>query len=191
MDVFEQKKVLGSMVIIHDRREQDTARARARYKAFGEAHVPGHLDYGDYTYNVTFSDGSMLYQDIEHIEPICMIERKMDLDELAACFCEKQLQKYKDLGVRNRFEWEFAKAKAHQARSILLIENGCMDDIYVHNYRSRMKPQAFMASLSAWIMRYDIQPVFCDERRSGEVIRELLYRDLKERLERGEFDERA
>ena len=30
--------------------------------------------------------------------------------------------------------------------------------------------------------------VFCKEETSGRLIKEILYRDLKERLERGEFD---
>lgn len=56
-----------------------------------------------------------------------------------------------------------------------------------HEYRSRYHPNAFMASLTAWMVRYGLVPVFCEARISGRMIREILYRDLKERLERGDY----
>jgi hypothetical protein len=36
-------------------------------------------------------------------------------------------------------------------------------------------------------VRYDLQLVFCKEETSGKIIKELLYRDLKERIARSEF----
>ena len=46
-----------------------------------------------------------------------------------------------------------------------------------------------MASVIAYMVRYNMNLIFCDEASSSRIIREILYRDLKERLERGDFDE--
>jgi hypothetical protein len=37
------------------------------------------------------------------------------------------------------------------------------------------------------MVRYDITPIFCKEGTSGTMIKELLYRDTKERLQRGDY----
>ena len=50
-------------------------------------------------------------------------------------------------------------------------------------YRSRMQPKAFVASLTAWLARYNCQIIFCEPATTGKLIREVLYRELKERLE--------
>lgn len=52
-----------------------------------------------------------------------------------------------------------------------------------------MGANAFTASGIAWMIRYNANIIFCKEETSSRLIREILYRDLKGRLERGEFDE--
>ena len=39
------------------------------------------------------------------------------------------------------------------------------------------------ASLTAWLARYNCQIIFCEPATTGKLIREVLYRELKERLE--------
>jgi hypothetical protein len=39
----------------------------------------------------------------------------------------------------------------------------------------------------AWMIRYGAGILFCKEDTSGQLIREVLYRDLKERIESGEY----
>ena len=51
-----------------------------------------------------------------------------------------------------------------------------------HRYRSKYHPKAFMASITAYMVRYGMVPVFCKSDSSGAVIKEILYRDIKERL---------
>ena len=41
--------------------------------------------------------------------------------------------------------------------------------------------------MTAYTVRYNMNILFCKEDTSGRLIKEILYRDLKERLERGEF----
>lgn len=180
MDIFDQKKVLESMVIYIDSREQPTKRAFKRYETFGcpyKTKIP--MWFGDYTYNATLPDGSEIIPD--HSEKVvgkCVIERKMDLDELAMCFGRG----------RDRFQREFQKSLDHDARFILLVENATWEKLILGKYRSKMHPKAFFSSLTSWMIRYNAAVIFCKEETSGKIIKELLYRDLKERLERGEFD---
>lgn len=177
MTPIEIEKILDSMIILRDTREQDTARARRRYKAFGIPCKKAVLDYGDYTYNAELPSGS-IYNDSDRIRPLCAIERKMNLDELAQCFTHD----------RKRFEAEMLRCQEHGARMYLLIEDGSWELLLLGKYRSRFQPSAFRGSLTAWMVRYDLQVIFCKEDTSPTLIREILYRDLKERLVRGEFD---
>ena len=101
----------------------------------------------------------------------------MSLDELAMCFTRG----------RDRFRREMERAAANNSVIYLLIENGSYEAIINHRYRSKYHPSAFLASLTAWTARYNLRPVFCKASTSGTLIKEILYRDMKERLERGEY----
>jgi hypothetical protein len=101
----------------------------------------------------------------------------MSLDELAGCFTRS----------RARFEREFQRAEEHNAKVFLLVESANYEMVYRHNYRSRFRPKSYIASLCAWVVRYNLIPVFCEPGTSAKLIREFLYRDIKERLEKGEY----
>jgi hypothetical protein len=95
----------------------------------------------------------------------------MDLDELAGCFTHD----------RKRFEAEMVRCQQNGGRMYLLIENGTWEHLLLGRYRSRFRPKAFLASVTAWMVRYDLQLVFCKEDTTPTLIREILYRDWKER----------
>lgn len=176
MDHFERAEVLKTFRIIVDNREQRTPKAAARYNSFGVPYERGTLRFGDYCGNLTLPAGDAL--DIASpISPRCVIERKMSLDELAMCFTRG----------RDRFRREMERARSCGATIYLLVEDGSCEAIINHRYRSRFRPEAFLASLFAWTVRYELRPVFCRAETSGKIIREILYRDMKERLERGEY----
>lgn len=178
MDVFEREQILASFKILVDTREHNTPKARARYKSFGVPYEKALIDYGDYTYNVTLPSGE-LYKTGETVRPLCVVERKMDLDELAMCFGSE----------RRRFKREFERATEHKAKIYLLIEDASWEKLLGGQYRSKYNPKALFGSLVAYCNRYKITPIMCESETSGKLIKELLYRDLKERLESGEFDE--
>ena len=106
MNVHEQQEVLRTMEILVDTREQPTERAKKRYQRFGCPHLRCTLSYGDYSYNATLPDGTKIYDISETVSPVCVVERKMSLDELAACFCSGRL----------RFIREFERAANAGAR---------------------------------------------------------------------------
>jgi hypothetical protein len=176
MDDFEIKRILKSFEIIVDTREQETFRSQKRYEALGVPYYRQTLNYGDYTYNVNV-DGKDLHKTEGRVNGLCVVERKQNLDELANCFTRG----------RERFAREFERASEQNAKVYLLIENGSLDMLIKGQYRSRFKPKSFLASLMAWEVRYNLTTLFCESEHSGILIKEVLYRDIKERLERGEF----
>lgn len=177
MNGHEQLEVLSSIEILVDTREQPTKRAMKRYERFGCPHRRCTLSYGDYSYNATLPDGSSLYDTEETVSPGCVIERKMSLDELAACFCKG----------RSRFTKEFERARENGARIYLIVENASWENLMNGKYRTKMDAKAYTASVIAFMVRYNLNIIFCKEETSGDLIKEILYRDLKERLERGEL----
>ena len=176
MDHFEIQDVLKSFEIIADSREQNTPRAKERFQSFGVPVRRATLSYGDYCGQIVLPGGE-LHNIAETLSPACVIERKMSADETAMCFTRG----------RDRFRREFERATEQGAKVYLLIENASWESIMNHRYRSKYHPAAFLASLTAWSIRYNMTPVFCKAQTSGRLIKEILYRDIKERLERGEF----
>lgn len=174
MTIFERNACLDSMQILVDTREQPSKRAEKRYRSFQCPYERRKLEYGDYTYNFQLPDQSWYYPEDEQIQPAVAIERKMNLDELAMCFTKD----------RKRFEAEFERAKEAGAKIYLLVENASYENLYNGKYRSLFNPAAYTASVWAWAARYDLIPVFCKEETSGKIIKDILYRELKERLEK-------
>lgn len=170
MNPFEVSRALKNLTLIVDTREQDTDRLRRRIRQTGLSFVRQKLDFGDYSVKTTLDNGTEF-----DISSSVSIERKMNLDELCACYCKG----------RKRFTREFERAKSAGAKVYLLIENANWEKAYNGSYRSKMSPQALTASLFAWLARYNCQIIFCKEETSGKIIREILYREMKERLENG------
>lgn len=179
METFDKIQMLESMVILCDTREQPTQRATKRYEQFKFPYRRATLSYGDYAYNAMLPNGQWLYEESETVKPECIVERKMNLDELASCFTRS----------RERFEREFKRAWENGANIFLVVENGSWEQLLAGKYRSKLNPSSFYGSLTTWIVRYDIKLIFCKEELSGRLIREFLYRDLRDRIEKGEFDE--
>ena len=163
MDHFSVKRHLTTMSVLCDTREQITPRSSRRLKQIGVPIERVALSFGDYSARCDALD----------LRSSVAIERKMDLSELARCYCQE----------RKRFIREFERAKEAGAKLYLLVENGSLDEAYSGHYRARVHPSSLTASMLAWLARYDCQLLFCKEENSGQVIHDVLYRELKERLE--------
>ena len=163
------QECLESMVILCDTREQPSERAEQRYKSFLCPYKRHKLDYGDYS--ATF----MLNGQERQIKTA--IERKMNLEELSSCFTHD----------RERFKREFERAKADGASVYLLVEDATWENLINGKYNTKFNQKAFLASMAAWIARYDLKPIFCKKELSGRLIYEILYREMKEMLERGDY----
>lgn len=163
MHPVEVKNALESMVCLVDTREQDTPCLRARLREMGCPWERKKLEFGDYSVKCNSMD----------LSTSIAIERKMNLDELCNCYCRE----------RKRFEREFERARQAGAKVYLLVEDGSWEDAYSGKYRSRMSPESLVASIQAWLARYNCQVIFCQPKTTGRLIHDILYRELKERLE--------
>jgi len=166
MHPAEIETALEGMVVLVDTREQDTASLQERVRHFGK-YEREKLDAGDYSAKVPLSDGNW------HYLPVA-VERKMSLDELISCYCQQ----------RARFKREFERAKAANIKLYLLVENGSWESAYRGLYRSKMRAKSLIGSILAWMARYDCQLIFCRPQTSGQLIRDILYREAKEDLMR-------
>lgn len=177
MDIFQIENILNSFEILCDSREHDTPEFRKRCEAFGVPYQRAKLNYGDYTYNATLPDGTKLFDTENPIDPFCAVERKESLTELSGNFTKN----------RDRFRREFERAKDQGARIYLICEGGSWESVINHKYRTKFLPKAYMASLVAYAVRYNANVIFCKAETTARLIKEILYRDLKERLEKGEI----
>lgn len=168
MTPFELQKTLESLTLLLDTREQETSSLKRRLKDIGMPHKREKLNFGDYSCELTMPDGSVV-----RFDRLFAVERKMSIDELASCFTSQ----------RKRFTAEFERAKQAGAKIYLLIEGATMEKIVNGKYRSRVSPNALMASIFAFLVRYNCQILFCNAETSGRVIKEILYREAKEYLQ--------
>jgi len=163
MNHFDVDAALKTMTILVDTREQPTDRSKRRLASFGCPYERCKLEFGDYSVKCDRLD----------LSSKVAIERKMDFSELALCY-----------GVgRPRFTREFERAREAGAKLYILVENASWEKAYAGQYRSRMTPQALIASILAWLTRYNCQALFCKESTSGKLIYDVLYRELKTALE--------
>ena len=167
MHPVDVERTLKTMKICVDSREQATEQSKRRYADFGVPWERGKLNFGDYSAVFTLPDGSEF-----SLKDKAVLERKMSLTECCGCFTHD----------RPRFTREFERAKQAGARTYLLIEEASWEKAYNGKYRSQMKPQALVASMLAWLARYDCQIIMVGKDLSGKLIHDILYREAKERL---------
>lgn len=173
MNNFDLEKTLSTMTIICDSREHATAEAKKRWESFGVPYRIQALKSGDYTAEFVLQNG-----EIFSLENICVIERKMSIDEICGNFCQN----------RARFIREFERIKEAGAKAYIAIEWSNWEAIYNHRYHSKMSPQALVASLTAWMARYNAHIIFCRPETFPKLCREILYREAKEILTNMEVD---
>lgn len=178
---YDIEKVLETFQIVIDTREQSNKRAERRYLQFDVPYKKSALSVGDYCYDAVLPSGKHIIEcGTKAITPLTAIERKMDLNELVGCFVSKKKEQFKN---------ELERAKIAGTKMYLLVEDASWEDIYNHRYRSQMEPDTLLGYLIAYKVRYNMPIIFITAVNSGRLIEEILYRDLKERLSNGEFDE--
>ena len=174
MTPFELQKTLDSMVLLVDSREHPTAEAKKRWESFGVPYRIQGLRSGDYTAEFLLLNG-----DTFSLENHAVVERKMSIGEICGNFCQN----------RSRFIREFERIKEAGAKAYIIVEGGASwEAIYNHRYHSQMSPQALVASLTAWMARYNAHIIFCKAETFPKLCREILYREAKEILTNMEVD---
>lgn len=156
---------LKNLKIIADTREQVNSHVKEHFDSKKIETISRKLDIGDYSAMI----------DDYTLENSVVVERKASIDEIAGNYTVD----------RKRFENEFLRAKANGVKVFLIIEGCSWGDIYLHNYRSKLKPQSLIASLLAWQIRYNVTVFFCKPSETGQIIHGLLHYAAREALKRG------
>ena len=167
MHPVEVDECLEQMQLIVDTREQPTQQFKRRIEAAALPYKRQKLNAGDYSCICPLPDGSEM-----NLSDKVVIERKMNIDELAMCFGTE----------RKRFEAEFDRAAEIGMKIYLLVEAATWEKIFRHQYRSKLHENALIGSILAFQARYDAPVIFCQQESTGKLIREILHREMKERL---------
>ena len=155
---------LKTLTLICDTRERETAALKRRLEAIGLPVIREKLDFADYSCRTEHFDFSDCFG----------IERKMSLDEIAQNLTRS----------RERFAREFERAQKADARIYILVENGSYEKVYRRDYRTKEHPNALIASLFTWQARYNAKLIFCRSETTPYIIREILVREARHRLEK-------
>ena len=154
-----------SKLLLIDTREKPKA-IQGIIKTLDEARIPHastKLLFGDY---------------MDYNRPSIVIDRKQNIAELAKnCTWE-----------HDRFRAELERAKAANARLIILVEQNRYKDrdkwIHVESIEDIMlwssphttiRGEKVFRVLRSWMSKYDIDVQFCDKRQTGRRILEIIY----------------
>ena len=168
----EIKKLLASMVVLIDTREQDNGHL-IRY--FDQKKIPYEskkLDYGDYSVLLPKNEELGVNRDI-FFDNSVIVERKGSLSELAGNLTKD----------RTRFESELIRAKG--TNIALMIENATYSDLVMGRYRSEYNAKSFVATLATYSARYGLDVNFVEKELAGNWIYHRLYYAVREELLHG------
>ena len=177
MEGYEIQNCLDSMKILVDSAEQPTDEYQRRCDSFGVPYERRNLDYADYTYDFRLPNGLWLHEDESAVKGHAVVERKMSLRELSGNLCQNY----------DRFCREFNRARENNASVYLLVEDATWMKIITGKYGTKFNSKAYLHRLLKLITLYQIKPIFIQKELSGQMIYEILYRELKTRLESGEY----
>lgn len=165
----EIEQTLDAMTVLVDTRERPTGFSERRYAQFEKPYRREKLDVGDYSAEFLLPSGETV-----SLKDKVVVERKNGIDELCMCFTSE----------RGRFEREFQRAKDGGIKVYLLVENATFEAMYNGKYRSRFNPKSLVASVLAWLSRYNCVLIFCKAEMSGKLIRDILKYEMREALDR-------
>lgn len=185
MTHFEIENTLKTITILVDTREKPTEEYQRRLRDMECDYKTEALPYGDYSCKVSLPNEETL-----DFSRKVVVERKQNFDEIIQNFLDQDSIQMNADGIKtNRFQREFLRASTDGCRVYLLIENASWENALNGKYRSRLHKNAFTAFLLAWMVRYRLIPIFCKAETTGKLIKEILYREVKEYLQNMEEGE--
>lgn len=157
--------VIKDMIIIVDTREQKYSHVTDYFDSIGVEWTRQKLDVGDYTFYLPN------YPELD-LDNKFIIELKGSLDELAGNFTSG----------RGRFARQFERMYFDQ-KIHLVLEDFTWRKCLNGSYRSNFHPNAYKASLISWSIKYDFKVWNVVKRDSGEIIYEILKKELENNLD--------
>ena len=168
----EIKKLMGSMVVLVDTREQENAHILSYFDQKKILYEVKKLNFGDYSIKLPQNEALGLTRDI-YFDDSVVVERKGSLSELAGNLTKD----------RTRFESELLRAKG--TNMSLLVENANYSDVVMGRYRSDYNAKSFVATLSTYSARYGLDIAFVEREFAGNWIYHRLYYAVREELLHG------
>ena len=164
----ELKKLLKSIIILIDTRENKTGHITDYFDKHGIPYKTKKLDYGDYSFYLPEQPELGIQRDIYFNDEIA-VERKRSLNELSNNF------------THDRTQFENELIRSSNGKMILLIENvKGYQNIIKHNYRTDYKPKSYIGTLHTFRHRYGMEVMFIDPAYSGNFIYYTFYYYLRE-----------
>lgn len=164
----ELKKLLKTIVICYDGREQENKHVLNWFDENKIAHEKISLNYGDYSYKLPKNEAFGIFNDLYFFEDIC-IERKNSVDEIIGNFASD----------RNRIEDEFLR---HKGYMILAIEDDNYGDIRNGNYTSKYNAKSAVGTLHSFSLKYNVPFVFINKEDMGCFIYCTFYYYLRSQI---------
>ena len=166
----EQKKLLKSLTVLIDTREQKNEHITSYLDKKKINYKSKKLNFGDYSFMLPANEELGIMRDIYFNGQIA-VERKGTLTELSNNF------------THDRTQFENELIRATDSKLILLVENAAgYQDIIQHNYRTEYKPKSFVGTLHSFKHRYNLDVVFLDHSFSGNFIYHSFYYWLRNYL---------
>jgi ERCC4-type nuclease len=166
------KKVLATITILTDTREQKNQHIIKWFDDNKIAHKSQKLDVGDYSCSLTSYNSLGLATSVQLSDSI-VIERKGSLEELSGNFSHD----------RERFEKEMIRNKG---KLVLMIENANgFANIANHNYKTELSPGSFIGSLLSFQSRYGVIVQFLPREMAGLFIYRSVYYHTRNLLKGG------
>jgi ERCC4-type nuclease len=105
-------------------------------------------------------------------EHVVAVERKSIADLVACC-----------AGERERFERALARMAMQVRHRVLLVE-GSVHEVLLHQFRGTMQPWAVVASTLAWQLDYGVSTVWAGSRETAAEACLRLFGAIRRRIER-------
>lgn len=157
------KELVSHIVILHDTAEKNNQHILDYFDKKSIKHKSKSLKTGDYSFMIESCPELGFAKDTYFVDELC-VERKNSVDELAGNIKERDERFFKEL---NRM--------INIKHCYLLIEDGKLDDIMNHNYRSQYNELAFLRRLLGVQKTANFYMNFVSKENMGKVIYELCY----------------
>ena len=158
--------LLKTAIVLIDTRENENTHIKAWLDKHKIAYEERKLDYADYMLKLPKNESYGIMADLllEY-----GVERKASLEEVSGNLTND----------RNRIEEELWRGSG---KMCVVIENGSLDKIAKHDYKTQYAEKSFKATLITYMHRYNVPILFCEKEISAETIYAILYYKLREVL---------
>lgn len=168
----ELKKLLKTMAILCDTREQSNDHITDYLKKKEVPYQSKALSFGDYSAMIPADPDLGIMRPLFFDQSV-VIERKGSLEELSGNLTNG----------RERFKDELTRAS--KAEFHLLVEGRSFSDIIAHNYTTQFNEKAYMASLLSLQSEHGFNLAFIDRNDAGLYIYSFLYYHVRNKFLKG------